>query len=79
VKVTDTGVPVDTLIGVVKDSIKRAGVSRTSPTSDLQVTSVTLILEVVATKTAGGGLDFCVPFIGMKLHVGDKPGRRNAA
>ena len=28
-KVTDQGVPVDTLIGVVKDSIKQAGVSRT--------------------------------------------------
>ena len=31
-KVTDEGVPVDTLISVVKDSIKRAGVSRTSQT-----------------------------------------------
>ena len=71
-KVTDQGVPVDTLISVVKDSIKRAGVSRTSQTRDLQVASVQLILEVVATKTAGGGLNFCVPFIGMKLRVGGK-------
>ena len=62
----------DTLISVVKDSIKRAGVSRTSQTTDLQVASVQLILEVVASKTAGGGLDFCVPFIGMKLSVGAK-------
>ena len=29
-RVTDEGVPVTTLIGVVKDSIKQAGVSRTS-------------------------------------------------
>jgi hypothetical protein len=72
VKVTDDGVPVDTLISVVKDSIKRAGVSRTSQTRDLQVTSVKLILDVVACKTAGGGVDFCVPFIGMKLRVGAK-------
>ena len=71
-KVTDEGVPVDALISVVKDSIKRAGVSRTSQSRDLQVASVQLILDVVATKTAGGGLDFRVPFIGMKLRVGGK-------
>lgn len=71
-KVTDDGVPVDTLIGVIKDSIKRAGVSRTSETRDLQVASVNLILNVVASKTAGGRVDFCVPFIGMKLRVGAK-------
>jgi hypothetical protein len=72
VKVTDAGVPVDALISVIKDSIKQAGVSRTSPNRDLQVGTVQLILEVVASKTAGGGLDFCVPFIGMKLRLGAK-------
>jgi hypothetical protein len=72
VKVTDEGVPVDTLISVVKDSIKRAGVSRTSQSQDLQVASVKLILDVVASQTAGGGVDFRVPFIGMKLRVGTK-------
>lgn len=71
-KVTDEGVPVGTLISVVKDSIKRAGVSRASQARDLQVASVKLILDVVASKTAGGGLDFCVPFIGMKLRLGAK-------
>ena len=71
-KVTDDGVPVGALIRVVKESIKRAGVSRTSQTRDLQVASVQLILDVVASKTAGGGLDFRVPFIGMKLRVGTK-------
>ena len=71
-KVTDQGVPVETLISVVKDSIKRAGISRTSQNRDLQVASVQLILDVVAAKTAGGGLDFRVPFIGMKLRVGGK-------
>jgi len=72
VKVTDEGVPVDVLISVVKDSIKQAGVSRTSQARDLQVASVQLILDVVASKTAGGGLDFRVPFIGMKLSIGAK-------
>jgi hypothetical protein len=71
-KVAEDGVPVDTLISVVKDSIKRAGVSRASQTRDLQVASVNLILDVVASKTAGGGLDFRVPFIGMKLRAGTK-------
>jgi Trypsin-co-occurring domain 2 len=71
-KVTDQGVAVDTLIGVVKDSIRQAGVSRTSQTRDLQVASVQLILDVVASKAVGGSVDFCVPFIGMKLRVGTK-------
>lgn len=69
-KVTDEGVPVETLISVVKDSIKISGISRTSQDRDLQVASVQLILDVVAAKTAGGGLDFRVPFIGMKFRVG---------
>jgi Trypsin-co-occurring domain 2 len=76
-KVTDQGVPVDTLINVVKDSIKRAGVSRTSLARDLQVASVQLILEVVASRTVGGRLDFCVPFIGMKLSLGAKVTKRD--
>ena len=70
--VTDEGVPVAALISVVKDSIKQAGVSRTSQTRDLHVASAQLILDVVAAKTAGGGLDFRVPFIGMKLSPGTK-------
>ncbi len=70
--VPEQGVPVDTLISVIKDSIKQAGVSRTSQTRDLQVASVQLILDVVASKTAGGGVDFRVPFIGMKLSLGAK-------
>ena len=71
-KVTDQGVPVDTLVGVVKNSIKQAGVSRTSQSGDLRVASVQLILDVVSSRTVGGGLDFCVPFIGMKLRAGTK-------
>lgn len=71
-KITEDGVPVDALISVVKESIKRAGVSSTSRSRDLQVASVKLILDVVASSTSGGGLDFRVPFIGMKLSVGAK-------
>jgi hypothetical protein len=77
VKVTDEGVPVDELISVVKESIKQAGVSRTSPTTDLRVGSVQLILDVVASKAAGGRLNFTVPFIGMKLSAGAKVTKKN--
>jgi hypothetical protein len=77
VKVTSDGVSVDALISVIKDSIKQAGVSRTSQASDLQVASVQLILEVVASATAGGGLDLRLPFIGMKLRMGAKVTKKN--
>jgi Trypsin-co-occurring domain 2 len=70
VRVTDAGVPVDTLITVVKEAVKRANVSRTSQAADLRVSSVQLILNTVASKSTGGKLDFCVPFIGMKLSTG---------
>jgi len=70
VRVTDAGVPVDTLVSVIKDSVRRAGVSRTSQARDLRVASVQLILEVVASKAVGGGLTLCVPFIGMRFSVG---------
>jgi hypothetical protein len=36
------------------------------------VASVQLILDVLASETIGGGLDFRVPFIGMKLSLGAK-------
>jgi hypothetical protein len=71
-KVTDDGVQVDTLISAVKDSVKRAQVSRTSQARDLKVTSVQLILEALAHEAAGGGLNFRVPVIGMKLAAGMK-------
>ena len=71
-KVTNEGVPVEALISAVKDSVKRANVSRASLAADLRVASVQLILEAVASTTAGGGLDFRVPFIGMKLRLGAK-------
>lgn len=71
-KVTDEGVPVEALITAVKNSVKRANVSRTTPAADLRVVSVQLILEAVAATTAGGGLDFRIPFIGMKLRLGAK-------
>jgi hypothetical protein len=77
VEVTDTGVPVDELVAVIKNSIKRAGISRTSATQDLQITSINLVLKVIATKKLGGGLELCVPFIGMKLSANAKVTEEN--
>jgi Trypsin-co-occurring domain 2 len=72
VKVTNTGVPVETLIDAVKQAVKRAGVSRSSSQGDLRVESVQLVLQAIASKAAGGALDFRIPFIGMKLRAGTK-------
>lgn len=76
-QITDEGVPLDDLIETVKASVVRAGISRTTPDADFQVASVQLVLQVLAASTAGGGLDFRVPFIGMKLKVGAKVTRHD--
>jgi Trypsin-co-occurring domain 2 len=72
VKVTDAGVPVQVLITMVKEAVKRAGVSSSSSQGDLRVESVQLVLQALASKTAGGQLDFRIPFIGMRLQAGTK-------
>jgi hypothetical protein len=72
VKVTDSGVPVEALITMVKEAVKRAGVSPSSNQGDLRVDSVRLVLQALASRTAGGGLDFRIPFIGMSLRAGAK-------
>jgi Trypsin-co-occurring domain 2 len=69
-QVSDTGVAVDEVVDAVKNVIKLADISETDAGRDLRVASLQLILNTVATVTAGGGVDFRVPFIGMKLSVG---------
>lgn len=76
-KVTDQGVPVNALIAAVKRSLRTAGVSRESGPGGLQVESVRLVLNVVATEAGGARLDFRVPFIGMKLSAGAKVTRQD--
>jgi hypothetical protein len=73
----DVGMPVDDLISSVKNAIARANISVTDPGRDLAVTSVYLQLNTVATVRVGGGLDFRVPFIGMKVKVGGAITRKN--
>jgi hypothetical protein len=76
-EITAEGVPVNALIGTVKKSLRSAGISRDSGEGDLQVDSVQLVLNVVATESVGGKLDFRVPFIGMKLSMGAKVTRQD--
>ena len=69
-RVSSDGVAIDELVAVVKNAIIIAGMSSTDADRDLRVTSIQLILKVVATVGTGGGLDFRVPFIGMQLKIG---------
>lgn len=62
--------PVDDLITAVKSAIQQANISVANPDRDLAVTSVYLKLNTVATAKVGGGVDFRVPFIGLKVKVG---------
>jgi hypothetical protein len=71
-KVTGEGVPVESLVAVVKDAVRRGGVSSRSGDGGLRVASVQLTLRVVAASGAGGGLSFRVPFTGMTLAFGAK-------
>jgi hypothetical protein len=64
------GVPVDELVTVIKNAIKRANVSSANADRDLQVTSVFLKLNTIATVSIGGGIDFRIPVLGMKLKIG---------
>jgi hypothetical protein len=73
----DVGVPVEELVTAVKNAIKTANVSVTDTDRDLAVTSVYLRLNTVLTLTAGGSLDFRVPFIGMKVKIGGSVTRHN--
>jgi hypothetical protein len=72
VHVINDGVPVDELIKVVKHSVRRGGVSQVSGPTDLQVASVQLTLQVMASRTGGAGLSLRVPVIGAELRVGTK-------
>ncbi len=76
-KVSDTGVAVEEVVSTVKTAIRLAGISGTDSCRDLRVNSIQLVLNTVATVTAGGGLDFRIPFLGMKLSMGGSITRRD--
>jgi hypothetical protein len=72
--VTNGTVPADELITIIKNSLERADVS---PSADLRVASVQLILRVVATTTMGGGFSFRVPVLGMQMSLGASSTRQD--
>jgi hypothetical protein len=73
----NTGMPVDDLVATIKTAIRHTEISDADPNRDLRVTSVKLTLHTVATATAGGGVDFRVPLLGMQLKVGRKVSRQD--
>ena len=73
----DVGVPADEVVAAVKNAITLGNISVTDADRDLMVTSVYLRLNTVATVTAGGSLDFRVPFIGLAVKVGGSVTRQN--
>ncbi|GEM_PF-2208013 len=68
----DDSMPVEDLITSVRNAVAQSGLSPSAGDRDLQVESVQLTLRVVASKSAGAGLDFRVPFLGMKIFGGAK-------
>lgn len=75
--VNDNGIAVDEVIGAVKNAIKLAGISASDDSRDLAVSSLQLTLNTVASYKAGGGVDFRVPFLGMRLTAGSTVTRRD--
>jgi hypothetical protein len=76
-QVTDDGAAIDDIIEAVQDAIKIAGISSTDDDRDLRITSVQLVLHTVASRTAGGGADFRIPFLGMTFKVGGSVTRQD--
>jgi len=72
VRVTEEGVPIQDLIQSVKHAIQDANISSADADRDLRVGSVHLILHAVATRSLGGRVEFCIPFIGMTVKLGKK-------
>lgn len=76
-QVTNRGMPVQDLIGAVKQAIKAANVSRATDGRDLQIGSVRLTLHAVATRSYGGGLNFQIPLIGTEVKLGGRLSRQD--
>jgi hypothetical protein len=72
VQVSEDGVAVPELIETVKQAIKTANISSTDLDRELRVGSVHLTLHALATRSVGGGVDFRIPFIGMRVKLGNK-------
>lgn len=70
-EVTETGVPVDSLVDAVKAAVRAAGISAADHDRALRVTAIQLVLHAVATSTMGAKLEFKIPFVGMNVKLGN--------
>ncbi len=68
----DDGMPVETLVWLLKEAVRESGVSRLSKDQDLRVASIQITLEVLATKSRGADVSVTVPFIGAEVGGGAK-------
>ncbi|PPA58478.1 MULTISPECIES: trypco2 family protein [Micromonospora] len=68
--VADYTAPINELVTAVKNAVSQADVSAANSAKDMQIGSVQLVLNAVATTKAGGSLDFRIPVIGWKVTVG---------
>src|SRR5262249_12700256 len=75
--VNENGGAIEEVVSAVKNAIKLAGIAAADSGRDLRVTSIQLTLHTVAVLTAGGGIDFRVPFLGMRLTVGGAIAKRD--
>lgn len=69
-QVTETGVPVTSLIDAVKAAVTATRISDTDRDRRMRVAEIQLTLNTVATTTGGAKLEFKIPFIGMNLGLG---------
>jgi hypothetical protein len=69
-QVTETGVPVASLIDAVKTAIAAARISNIDSDRPMRVSEIQLTLNAMATNTSGAKLEFKIPFIGMNLSMG---------
>lgn len=75
--ITEDGVAVDDVVGLVKRVIRAANISTTDLDRDLRVVGLHLTLNTVAASTAGGRVELRIPFVGMKLRLGGSVSRRD--
>lgn len=76
-EITDTGIPVSSLIDTIKAAVKEAGISTANADRTLRVSSIQLVLNAVATTTGGAKLEFKIPFIGMNVKLGTSVARHD--
>lgn len=69
-QVTETGLPVTSLIDAVKAAVTAARISSTDNDRRMRVAEVQLTLNAMATTGGGAKIEFKIPFTGMSLGLG---------